>query len=70
MNQRIDWPSFSASIAVILAVSVPLILFPESGGAFLTGLYGKVTTYFGFVYLMSGLAVLIFLAWLAFGPYG
>lgn len=70
MKQSIDWPSFTASIVVILAVCTPLLLFPESGGAFLTGMYAKVTSWFGFVYLLAGLAVLIFLAWLALGPYG
>lgn len=70
MKQRIDWPSFFASIAVILAACIPLFLFPESGGEFLKGMYGRVTTYFGFLYLMSGLAVLVFLSWLALGRYG
>lgn len=70
MKHRVDWPSFLASIAVILAACIPLFLFPESGAVFLKGLYDRVTSYFGFLYLMSGLAVLIFLTWLALGRYG
>lgn len=69
-KHRIDWPSFSASIAVILLVCVPLALFPQSGGAFLVSLYGNVSNQFGFLYLLAGVAVLIFLTWLALGPYG
>lgn len=71
MNKhKLDWPSFAASIAVILLVCIPLAMFPESGGEFLTRLYGKVAGHFGFLYLLSGIAVLIFLLWLALGPYG
>ena len=70
MKQSVDWPSFTASFAVILAVCLPLVMFPETGGAFLTGMYAKVTHWFGFAYLLAGLAVLIFLGWLALGPYG
>ena len=52
-------------LGLILAVCLPLVLFPETGGAFLTGMYAKVTHWFGFAYLLAGLAVLIFLGWLA-----
>jgi len=70
MKHRIDWPSFIASIVIIFGVSIPLVLFPESGGKFLIELYGRVSSYFGFLYLMAGLAVIILLLWLALGPYG
>jgi len=71
MNKhQLDWPSFSASIAVIVLVCIPLLLFPEIGGEFLTGMYGRVTSHFGFLYLLTGMATLIFLMWLALGPYG
>lgn len=70
MKHRIDWPSFIASIAIIFGVCIPLALFPESGGQILIDLYAKVTSHFGFFYLIAGLATLILLAWLALGPYG
>jgi BCCT family betaine/carnitine transporter len=69
-NSRLDWPGFLASVGVILAACIPLIVFPESGGEFLERVYGLVTSYFGFLYLFSGFAVLVFLLWLALGPYG
>jgi BCCT family betaine/carnitine transporter len=70
MKHKIDWPSFIASIAIIFGVSIPLVLFPESGGKFLIELYGLLTSHFGFMYLVAGLAVIILLLWLALGPYG
>jgi BCCT family betaine/carnitine transporter len=69
-NSRIDWPGFLASIGVILAACIPLILFPESGSEFLVRTYSFLTRQFGFLYLLAGIAVLVFLLWLALGPYG
>lgn len=69
-KHRIDWPSFIAAIGVILLVCLPLALFPETGGALLTRLYGQVAGQLGFLYLLAGLSVLVFLGWLALGPYG
>ncbi len=69
-NHKLDWPGFLASVVVILAACIPLILFPESGGEFLGQLYKQITSQFGFLYLLSGFSVLIFLFWLALGPYG
>jgi BCCT family betaine/carnitine transporter len=70
MKHKIDWPSFIASIAIIFGVSIPLVLFPEKGGNFLVSLYEQVSSHFGFLYLLAGLAVIILLTWLALGPYG
>ena len=69
-KQEIDWPGFSAAVAVILAACVPLFLFPEAGSELLGNLYGKITTHFGFLYLLSGVVVMVFLLWLAFSRYG
>jgi BCCT family betaine/carnitine transporter len=57
-------------MVIIFGACIPLVLFPESGGSFLVGLYGQLTSHFGFLYLLAGLAVLILLTWLALGPYG
>lgn len=71
MNKSaLDWPGFLASVAIILAACIPLVLFPESGGDFLQRAYATIAGNFGFLYLLSGLSVLIFLLWLALGPYG
>jgi choline-glycine betaine transporter len=36
-KQKVDWPSFVASVAIILVASISLVLFPESGTRFLVG---------------------------------
>jgi BCCT family betaine/carnitine transporter len=70
LKHKVDWPSFGASVAIILLVSIPLVLFPESGGKILTELYGFISSNFGFLYLVAGTAVTVLLLWLALGRYG
>ena len=70
MKHQIDWPSFIASIVIVLGVSLPLIIAPEAGGQFLLDTYAAMTRHLGFLYLASGVAVMLFLAWLAFGRFG
>jgi BCCT family betaine/carnitine transporter len=69
-GHKVDWPSFSAAVAIIVLVSVPLVLFPESGSNFLAGLYAFISNQFGFLYLVAGIAVIVFLVWLALSRYG
>lgn len=69
-KQRVDWPSFIASVAIILAASVTLVLLPESGAEFLTKLYSFISGRFAFLYLLAGVATLLLLVWLAVGRYG
>ena len=70
MKHKVDWPNFSASVAIILLVCIPLVLFPESGGKILAELYGFISSTFGFLYLIAGTAVMVLLLWLAVGRYG
>lgn len=69
-KQELDWPGFTAAVTVILAACVPLVLYPEAGSELLAGIYSEIAAHFGFLYLVSGVAVLVFLLWLALGPYG
>ena len=69
-KQVIDWPSFGASITIILAASLALVVFPVSGAKFLTGLYTTISGHFAFLYLLSGVAALLLLIWLAVGRFG
>ena len=69
-KQKVDWPSFSASVTIILVASIGLILFPESGGEVLLELYGLISSHFAFLYLFAGVATLSLLVWLAMGRYG
>jgi BCCT family betaine/carnitine transporter len=70
MKQRVDWPSFIASITIILAASITLVLFPESGSRYLTDLYGFISGHFAFLYLLAGVATLLLLVWLSVGSRG
>ncbi len=49
---------------------LPLILYPEAGGRAVNAAFEFVTTYFGFAYLWAAIATLVFLLWIAVGPYG
>ncbi len=71
MEQRqIDWATFGTCIAVIVVVCLPLALFPETGGKLILGAYNFIASKFGFLYMLAGVAVMLFLAWLGFGRYG
>ncbi len=67
---RIDHKIFWPSIIILLAVIIPVLMNPVKGGEIadlvLWGIMGK----FGWMYMVFGFAALLFLAWLAFGPYG
>ena len=69
-KQKVDWPSFVASVAIILVASISLVLFPERGARFLTDLYAFISGHFAFIYLLAGVATLGLLIWLAMGRFG
>ena len=66
LDGRVFWPS----IAVILGVTIPLALFPESGNLIIKQLFAFTTGNFGWLYLFAGLGTVVFLLWLALGRYG
>ena len=66
LDGRVFWPS----IAVILGVTIPLALFPESGNLIIKQLFSFATGNFGWLYLFAGLGSVVFLLWLALGRYG
>lgn len=66
LDGRVFWPS----LIVILGITIPLLAFPKSGEAIINQMFAFSTGSFGWLYLASGLAVVTFLLWLAFGRYG
>lgn len=70
MDQNIDKPSFMATIAVILLVSVPLIFAPEAGSKLLQDCYQFIATQLGALYIIAGVGAISFLVWLAFSRFG
>ena len=71
MDKRlIDWPTFLGALILLLLVTVPLILFPESGKEFVSKANEFVTTQFGVLYLLVGLGIFFFLIYVAFSDNG
>lgn len=70
MDANIDKTNFSATLLIILLVSVPLVLNPEEGAALVEQSYSFIASNFGWLYALGGTAALIVLAWLAFGRFG
>ncbi|ASN03951.1 BCCT family transporter [Virgibacillus necropolis] len=66
----IDWPTFIGALVLILAVSIPLILFPEAGAKFVTMANDFMTSTFGMLYIIMGLAAFVFLLYVAFSKNG
>jgi len=67
---KTDGRIFASSLLILMAVVVPLAIWPERGGELLDAAYGFITARFGVVYLWAGVAVLVFVLWLALGRYG
>lgn len=69
-GQNIDWFIFITSAALILAVCVPLVLYPEAGKELLGQGFEYVTQDLGIAYILFASAALILLLVLAFGRHG
>ncbi len=69
-QRQIDWTTFATCVGVILLVCLPLAVFPDAGGKIILTAYTYISTKFGFLYMLAGIVVIIFLARLAFGRYG
>ena len=69
-QSKIDWPSFIATVAMILVVCVPLALAGESGAVFLQQVYDFIANQFGIAYLLAAVGAVGFLLWLGFSRFG
>ncbi|PAV29199.1 choline transporter [Virgibacillus profundi] len=71
MNRNIiDWSTFIGALLIILAVSLPLIFFPETGAEVINLANTFMTTNFGVFYILLGIAALFFLLYVAFSRHG
>ncbi|WP_035513002.1 BCCT family transporter [Halalkalibacillus halophilus] len=66
----IDWPTFIASFILLLAVVIPLVLFPDAGAEIVGIVNEFVSSRFKFLYLLMGLGVFFFLIFVAFSQNG
>ncbi len=67
---QIDWLMLSVVLVVVGTICVPLGLAPERAGDFVSDLYDRLTSHFGFLYQWFAVGVIVFLAWIAFGRFG
>ncbi|WP_164667446.1 BCCT family transporter [Virgibacillus doumboii] len=71
MNKNlIDWPTFIGALILLLAVSIPLAVFPKAGKEIVSMANDFVTGNFGVLYLIFGMAAFAFLIFVAFSKNG
>jgi BCCT family betaine/carnitine transporter len=66
----IDKPTFFGSLALLLGVTLPLILFPEQGAAWVLSARGFVTGNLGVLYLMLGVGAAGFMIYICMSDIG
>ncbi|WP_295315278.1 BCCT family transporter [Roseobacter sp.] len=69
-DNRLDRRVFIPSLAVLIAVVAPMILFPEAGPAAVSAAFAFATGQFGWLYLLAGFGAVVFLVGLAISRYG
>ncbi|WP_108449127.1 BCCT family transporter [Halomonas sp. BN3-1] len=67
---RLDLRVFVPAVLVIAGLILPIIVFPESGAALVNAAFAFATGRFGWLYLLAGIAVVVFLVGLAISRYG
>ena len=65
-----DWTMFAATAGTIMLVCLPIVLFYEQSGAFITNLYDLITQKFGILYIWYAIGIFAFLMWLGLGRFG
>ncbi|KKI65303.1 BCCT family transporter [Staphylococcus cohnii] len=65
-----DWTTFIGSSLILLIAVIPMMVFPKASQDIITHLNEVVSSTLGSVYLLIGLATLIFVLYIAFGKYG
>ncbi len=69
-RSKIDWPSFIATVAMILIVCVPLAYAGDGATVFLQQVYDYISREFGILYLLAAVGAVGFLLWLGFSRFG
>jgi len=67
---RVDRSIFGVSLGLIVLVSLPLALYPKEGESFVKAVFAFVSNTFGSLYLIAGLATVLFLMWISFSRFG
>ena len=66
----IDKPTFFGALGLLLAVTLPLMIFPEQGAAWVSIARSFLTDQLGFLYLALGAGAGIFMLYIAFSDIG
>lgn len=69
-NKVMDWTTFIGSSVILLIAVIPMMVFPKASQEVITKMNDAVSSTLGSVYLLIGLAILIFVLYIAFGKYG
>ncbi|WP_409202313.1 BCCT family transporter [Suttonella sp. R2A3] len=69
-DTRIDKFTFTMVLVILLSVSIPLILFPDQGKAWVSAARSFVTDNFGVAYLAFGATALLFVTYISFSDIG
>ena len=67
---KIDPVIFLTASLIVVATSVPIMLWPEAAGMRISGLYDWIAQNFGLLYQWVVVGIVGFLGWIAFGRYG
>lgn len=59
---------FMGTLGIVLAICIPLILYPKKGEQIINQLFAVITRDMDWLYLLAGLGSLILILWFAFGP--
>ncbi|KUJ84590.1 MULTISPECIES: BCCT family transporter [Microbulbifer] len=69
-NEIIDKPTFLGSLFLLLAVTLPLVFFPEAGAAWVASAKTFVTDKLGVLYLALGVGATLFVIFIVFSDIG
>jgi len=69
-KEIIDKPTFFGSLFLLLAVTLPLVFFPEAGTAWVMSAKQFVTDKLGVFYLALGLGAILFMVYIVFSDIG
>ncbi|MEH6578655.1 MAG: BCCT family transporter [Amphritea sp.] len=70
MGIRTDWPTFTATLVVLLGICIPLLTMQEQANDFINVAFGVMTAKFGILYLWGGIAAVGLMLWLAMSRFG
>lgn len=69
-ENKIDWFIFVSTFVLIVAICLPLVLYPERGSEIVSQANGFVTSNFGMMFLWAGTGGFAFLIYLFFSKHG